>query len=36
LQTAAISAGLPFAIVMLVMIVGMHRALVADARNDGG
>lgn len=30
LQTAAISAGLPFAILIILMIVGTHRALVAD------
>jgi choline/glycine/proline betaine transport protein len=33
LQTAAISAGLPFAVVILLMIVGMHRALVGDTAN---
>jgi choline/glycine/proline betaine transport protein len=31
LQTAAISAGLPFAIVILLMIVSLHRAFRADA-----
>jgi len=31
LQTAAISAGLPFSILILVMIVSLHRGLAADA-----
>lgn len=30
LQTAAISAGLPFAFLIVMMILGMHRALVTD------
>jgi choline/glycine/proline betaine transport protein len=30
LQTAAISAGLPFALLVLVMIVGLQRALSED------
>jgi choline/glycine/proline betaine transport protein len=32
LQTAAISAGLPFSILLLTMIVGLHRALGSDKR----
>ena len=34
LQTAAISAGLPFSVLILVMIVGLHRALAADKSTD--
>jgi choline/glycine/proline betaine transport protein len=30
LQTAAISAGLPFAVLILLMIVSLHRALAAE------
>ena len=33
LQTAAISAGLPFAVVILVMMVSLHKALVMDSRH---
>jgi choline/glycine/proline betaine transport protein len=32
LQTAAISAGLPFSILLIGMVFGLHRALVADGR----
>jgi choline/glycine/proline betaine transport protein len=33
LQTAAISAGLPFSILLIGMVYGLHRALVADTRD---
>lgn len=36
LQTAAISAGLPFSILILGMVFGLHHALVMDRRNQAG